>query len=211
MVDTQVRGAERGPGRPRQPRVTDAALKAVIELMTEQGVAAVTMDAVAARAGVSKPTLYRRWPSKQALIVAAAETRIGPLSVPDQGDLRAELRGVITARLASYRLPGTDRLLAELIGAATRDSVVREEYAAYADRVTSETRIILERGLARGEVRQDVDIRSAATLVAAPLVYRLLAERELPDSRFVDDVVELIVRAVAPLDLNEALRGGTKD
>ncbi|WP_042424249.1 TetR/AcrR family transcriptional regulator [Streptacidiphilus anmyonensis] len=196
MVDTQARAVERGPGRPREARVTGAALNAVVELITEQGVAAVTMDAVAARAGVSKPALYRRWPSKQALIVAAAETRIGPLSVPDRGDLRAELRDVLSSRSASYRLPGTDRLLAELIGAAARDSAVREEYAAYADRVTSETRIILERAQARGEVRPDVDIRSAATLVAAPLVYRLLAERDLPDARFVDNLVELIVRAV---------------
>jgi AcrR family transcriptional regulator len=187
-------------------------LKAVIELITEQGVAAVTMDAVAARAGVSKPAIYRRWPSKQALIVAAAETRIGPLSVPDQGDLQTELREVFAARLASYRLPGTGRLLAELIGAATRDDGgEREEYAAYADRVTSETRIILERALARGEVRPEVDIRSAATLVAAPLVYRLLAERELPDARFVDDLVELVVRAVAPPDLLRDTAGGTKD
>ncbi|MEY9848008.1 TetR/AcrR family transcriptional regulator [Streptacidiphilus sp. MAP5-3] len=200
MVGTQALGVERGPGRPREARVTSAAMKAVIELITEQGVAAVTMDAVAARAGVSKPAIYRRWPSKQALIVAAAESRIGPLSVPDQGDLRAELREVFTARLASYRLPGTDRLLTELIGAARRGSLDREAYTAYEDRVTSETRIILERGLVRGEVRSDVDIRSAATLVAAPLVYRLLAERELPDGRFVDDLVELIVRAVAPSD-----------
>ncbi|WP_042430370.1 TetR/AcrR family transcriptional regulator [Streptacidiphilus anmyonensis] len=198
MVGTESSGVERGPGRPREARVTSAALQAVVELITEQGVAAVTMDAVAARAGVSKPALYRRWPSKQALIVAAAETRVGPLVVADQGDLRAELREVFTARLESYRLPGTDRLLAELIGAATRDSTEREAYAAYAERVTSETRVILERALARGEVRSDVDIRSAATLVAAPLIYRLLAERRLPDARFVDDLVELTVRAVAP-------------
>jgi AcrR family transcriptional regulator len=198
MVGTQVRGPERGPGRPRDARVTGAALEAVIELITEQGVGAVTMDAVAARAGVSKPAIYRRWPSKQALIVAAAETRIGPLTVPDQGDLRAELHDVITARLASYQQPGTDRLLAELIGAAAGDRDGREVYAAYTDRVMSETRSILQRGVARGEVRPDVDIRSAATLVAAPLVYRLLAERELPDARFVDDLVGLLVRAVAP-------------
>ncbi|WP_055590363.1 TetR-like C-terminal domain-containing protein, partial [Peterkaempfera griseoplana] len=139
---------------------------------------------------------YRRWPSKQALIIAAAETRIGALSVPDLGDVRAELREVLTARLASYRRPGTDRLLAELIGAAAGDSSVRGEYAAYTERMMGETRTILERGVARGEVRSDVDIRSAATLVAAPLVYRLLAERELPDARFVDDLVDLLVRAV---------------
>lgn len=197
MVGGQAGRAERTPGRPREARVTSATLNAVIELVTEQGVAALTMDAVAARAGVSKPAIYRRWPSKQALIVAAAESRIGPLSVPDRGDLRSELREVLTARLASYRLPGTDRLLAELIGAAAQDGSVRGEYVAYTDRVMSETRAILERGIARGEVRPDIDVRSSATLVAAPLVYRLLAERELPGARFVDDLVELVVRAVA--------------
>lgn len=74
---------------------------------------------------------------------------------------------------------------------------MRGEYAAYVDRMMSETRSILERGTARGEVRSDIDIRSAATLVAAPLVYRLLAEREPPETRFVDDLVELVVQAVA--------------
>ncbi|WP_329499898.1 TetR/AcrR family transcriptional regulator [Kitasatospora herbaricolor] len=197
MVGGQARKAERRPGRPREARVTDAALEAVIELITEQGVTAVTMDAVAARAGVSKPAMYRRWPSKQALIVAAAETRIGPLSVRDHGDLRAELRELFTLRLASYLLPGTDRLLAELISAAAADSDTPTEYVAYTDRVTSQTRDILERGKARGQVRPDVDVRSATTLVAAPLLYRLLAENEPPDVRFVDDLVDLLVRAVS--------------
>ncbi|MFE0516011.1 TetR/AcrR family transcriptional regulator [Streptomyces sp. NPDC058964] len=196
MVGAQTQKTERGPGRPRQERVTDDTLGAVIELVTEQGVKAVTMDAVAARAGVSKPAIYRRWPSKQALIIAAAESRIGPLSVPDLGDIRAELREVLTARLAAYRLPGTARLLAELIASATEDGGARGEYVEYTERMMAETRRILQRGIARGEVRPDVDIRSAATLVAAPLVYRLLAERELPNARFVEDLVDLVVRAV---------------
>ncbi|MEV6212903.1 TetR/AcrR family transcriptional regulator [Kitasatospora sp. NPDC051914] len=198
MVGTQARGGGRGPGRPREERVTGAALNAVIELVTEQGIRAVTMDAVAARAGVSKPAMYRRWSSKQALVIAAAESRIGPLSVPDLGDLRAELREVLTARLASYRMPGTDRLLAELIGAAAAaEPGERGAYAAYTDRIMSETRSILERGIARGEVRPEIDVRSAATLVAAPMIYRLLAERELPDGHLVDDLVDFVVRAVS--------------
>ncbi|MPY34172.1 TetR/AcrR family transcriptional regulator [Streptomyces adustus] len=196
MVGAQTQRAERGPGRPRQERVTDDTLEAVIELVTEQGVKAVTMDAVAARAGVSKPAIYRRWPSKQALIIAAAESRIGPLSVPDLGDIWAELREVLTARLAAYRLPGTARLLTELMASAAEADGARGEYVDYTDRLMAETRRILQRGIARGEVRPDVDIRSAATLVAAPLVYRLLAERELPNERFVDDLVDLVVRAV---------------
>lgn len=192
----QTRKAERGPGRPRDERVTGAALGAVIELMTEQGIGAVTMDAVAARAGVSKPALYRRWPTKQALITAAAETRIGELSVPELGDFRAELREVLNARLAAYRQPGTDRLLAELIAAAMNNDEQHRAHAEFADRMMGETRAILERGIARGEIRADIDVRSTATLVAAPLICRLLVECRPPDERLVDDVIDLVAHAV---------------
>ncbi|MEV7452894.1 TetR/AcrR family transcriptional regulator [Streptomyces nigra] len=197
MAGAQARGAERGPGRPREERVTGAVLSAVVELVTEQGMGAVTMDAVAARAGVSKPAIYRRWPTKQDLVIAAAESRIGVLSVPDLGDFRAELRVVLTARLEAYRMPGSDRLLAGLIGAAAEVGADRAEYARYTERITSETRRILERGVARGDVRADIDVRAAATLVAAPLLFRLIGERELPDSQFVDALVDLVARAVA--------------
>lgn len=165
-------------------------------MVHEHGIAAVTMDAVAARAGVSKPAIYRRWPTKQDLIIAAAETRIGILSVPDLGDFRAELRFVLTARLEAYRLPGTDRLIAGLIGAAAETGAVRGQYAEYTERITSETRRILERGISRGDVSPDTDVRAAATLVAAPLIFRLIGEQEMPDARFVDTLVDLVTRAV---------------
>ncbi|MFJ6632095.1 TetR/AcrR family transcriptional regulator [Streptomyces sp. NPDC091376] len=196
MAGTEARGTERGPGRPREERVTGAVLNAVVELVTEQGMQAVTMDAVAARAGVSKPAIYRRWPTKQDLVIAAAESRIGTLSVPDLGDLRAELRVVLTARLEAYRLPGSDRLIAGMIGAAAEAGAVRGQYAQYTERITSETRRILERGIARGDVRPDVDVRAAATLVAAPLLFRLIGEQVLPDAGFVEALVDLVARAV---------------
>jgi AcrR family transcriptional regulator len=203
MVGTEggAPGARRGPGRPREERVTGAVLEAVLALATEQGVEAVTMDAVAARAGVSKPAIYRRWKSKQELVIAAAETRIGLLTVPDLGDLRAELRVILTARLEAYRLPGTARLLAELVGAVARtEEPGGGEYARYAQRAMGQTRTVIERGIARGQVRPEVDVRSVVTMVAAPLVYRLVVESELPTSALVDDVVELVARAVAPAD-----------
>ncbi|MFG2488688.1 TetR/AcrR family transcriptional regulator [Streptomyces virginiae] len=198
MVGAQPREAERGPGRPREERVTGAVLRAVVDLITEQGIGAVTMDAVAARAGVSKPAIYRRWPTKQDLIIAAAETRIGVLTVPDLGDFSAELRFLLTARLQAYRLPGSDRLIAGLIGAAAEAGAVRGEYAGYTERITSETRHILERGIARGEVLPETDVRAAATLVAAPLFFRLIVEQELPDAALVDTLVDLVSRAVRP-------------
>ncbi|MCT4352445.1 TetR/AcrR family transcriptional regulator [Streptomyces sp. Je 1-79] len=198
MVDTKPDGAVRGPGRPREERVTGAVLTAVVDLITEQGIGAVTMDAVASRAGVSKPAMYRRWATKQDLIIAAAETRLGVLSVPDLGDFRAELRFVLAARLEAYRLPGSDRLIAGLIGAAAETGAARGQYAEYTERITGETRRILERGIDRGDVAPDTDVRAAATLVAAPLLFRLVGEQELPDARFVETLVELVARAVGP-------------
>lgn len=197
MAEQRVESARRGPGRPRQEHVTAAVLDAVVELVTESGMGALTMDAVAARAGVSKPAMYRRWPTKQDLVIAAAESRIGSLSVPDMGDFRAELRAVLTARMEAYRQPGVARLLAGVIGASAEAGAEPTAYRAYTARVMSQTRHLLERGVARGEVRPDVDLTDASTLVAASLVFRMIGELRLPDQALVDSMVDMIARAVA--------------
>ncbi|MGW0908550.1 TetR/AcrR family transcriptional regulator [Streptomyces sp. NPDC002853] len=197
MADEQVQHARRGRGRPREERVTRAVLDAVVDLVAQSGMGALTMDAVAARAGVSKPAIYRRWPTKQDLVIAAAESRIGPLTVPDMGDFRAELHAVLAARMEAYRQPGVDRLLAGVIGATAEEGAVREAFRAYSARVMSETRHILERGVARGDVRADADLAAAVTLVASSLVFRLVAEQQMPDDELVESVADLIGRAVA--------------
>ncbi|WP_328664874.1 TetR/AcrR family transcriptional regulator [Streptomyces sp. NBC_00328] len=197
MAEQRVERERRGPGRPRQEHVTAAVLDAVVALVAESGMGALTMDAVAARAGVSKPAMYRRWPTKQDLVIAAVESRIGSLSVPDMGDFRAELRAVLTARMEAYRQPGVARLLAGVIGTAAEADAEPAAYRAYTARVMSETRHLLERGVARGEVRPDIDPGDAATLVAASLVFRMIAEQRLPDEALVDSMVDMIGRAVA--------------
>ncbi|MGW8884238.1 TetR/AcrR family transcriptional regulator [Streptomyces sp. NPDC055749] len=192
MAEDRVEQVRRGPGRPREERVGRAVLDAVVELVAESGMSALTMDAVAARAGVSKPAMYRRWSTKQDLVIAAAESRIGPLSVPDMGDFRAELHAVLTARAQAYRQPGVGRLLAGVIGAAAEAGAEQGAYRAYTERVMSETRHLLERGVARGDVRPDADLGAAATLVAASLVFRMVGEQQMPDDALVESVVELI-------------------
>jgi AcrR family transcriptional regulator len=195
MAGSRAAAAERRPGRPLEERVTTAILSAVIELVSEQGIGAVTMDAVAARAQVGKSAIYRRWPTKQELIIAAADTRLGMAPVPDLGSFRAEVRALLSARMAAYRMPGMARLLAGLMAVATEEESERERYGEYAARLTGGTRAILERGIARGDVRPDIEIRSVVTLIASPLVIRLVGEQGLPDERLVDDLVELIVGA----------------
>ncbi|MCX5285407.1 TetR/AcrR family transcriptional regulator [Streptomyces sp. NBC_00198] len=196
MADEQVQGTRRGPGRPRQEHVTRAVLDAVVDLVAAEGMSALTMDAVATRAGVSKPAMYRRWPTKQDLLIAATESRIGSLNVPDMGDFRAELRAVLAARMEAYRQPGIARLVAGVIGSAAEEGAEPSAYRAYTARVTSETRHLLERGVARGDVRADVDVAAATTLVASSLLFRMIGELRLPDGAFVESVVELIGRAV---------------
>ncbi|MFE3519206.1 TetR/AcrR family transcriptional regulator [Streptomyces sp. NPDC059166] len=197
MTEERAQGTRRGPGRPRQAHVTRAVLDAVVELVAESGMGALTMDAVAARAGVSKPAMYRRWPTKQDLVIAAAESRIGPLAVPDMGDFRTELRAVLTARMEAYRRPGVDRLLAGVIGSAAEAGAETGAYRDYTSRVMSETRHLLERGVARGDVRPDVDVADAATLVAAALVFRMVGEQRMPDASLVESVVDMVGRAVS--------------
>ncbi|MFM9370160.1 TetR/AcrR family transcriptional regulator [Streptomyces sp. Da 82-17] len=198
MEQQRAQQVRRGPGRPREERVTRAVLDAVAELVAERGMGSLTMDAVAARAGVGKPAIYRRWPTKQDLVIATAESRIGPLTVPDMGDFRAELRAVLTARMEAYRQPGAGRLLAGVIGAAAEADSEPEAYRAYTARVMSETRHLLERGVERGDVRADADLAAVATLVASSLVFRLVGEQTLPDGVLVESLVDLIGRSVAP-------------
>jgi hypothetical protein len=118
------------------------------------------------------------------------------LTVPDMGDFRAELHAVLTARAQVYRQPGVGRLLAGVIGAAAETEAEPEAYRAYTARVTSETRHLLERGVARGDVRPDADLAAATTLVAASLLFRLVGEQQVPDDALVASVVDLIGRAV---------------
>ncbi|NLU69463.1 TetR/AcrR family transcriptional regulator [Streptomyces sp. HNM0574] len=197
MAGEEAPNRRRGPGRPRAERVSGAVLDAVVVLVAERGLGALTMDAVAARAGVSKPAMYRRWPTKQDLVIAAAESRIGPLTVPDLGDFRAELHAVLTARMEAYRQPGVARLLAGVIGSSAEAEAEPAAYRAYTARVTSETRHILERAVARGEIAPEVDVATTTTLIAAPLLFRTIAEHEAPDQALVDTVTELVARAVA--------------
>jgi hypothetical protein len=98
--------------------------------------------------------------------------------------------------MKAYRQPGIDRLLAGVIGSAAEAGAEPGAYRAYTARVMSETRHLLERGVARGDVRSDVDVSAASTLVAASLVFRMVGEQQMPDESLVESVVDLIGRAV---------------
>ncbi|TMK61041.1 MAG: TetR/AcrR family transcriptional regulator, partial [Actinobacteria bacterium] len=106
----------RGPGRPRDASRDRAILAAALQILQEEGYRGLTIDGVAARAGVGRPTIYRRWPSKPALVVAAlVEAAELALPVRDTGSLRGDLIAVQRRQVALMNSPESRRVTAGLV------------------------------------------------------------------------------------------------
>ncbi len=175
-------GAPRAPararGRPRSEDAHRAILAATLTLLDELGYAGLTIEAVAARAGVGKSTIYRRWSSKVDL-VAAALHEIGPHVPPaDTGSLPGDLaafRQRQVENVAGGPLPRVaPQLLAEAItDDELHDAVIREGIAP----VRSALRHMFTRAVERGELPENLDVELAVDLVHGTVIYRLMLTR----------------------------------
>lgn len=147
----------RPAGRPLDANVQAALLRATQDLLIEEGYERLTVDAVARRCGASKATIYRRWPSKLALVIAAATDLFPVPEVPDTGDLREDLLACGRAYLKEDGR--SQRVLASLHTAARHDpalrAAAREALGSPADRLFGE---VLTRAAAAGLISDDVDI-----------------------------------------------------
>jgi AcrR family transcriptional regulator len=164
--------------RTRDPVVTEAVLDATLELLGEVGFAGMTVEAVAARAGVGKPAIYRRYADKVALTIAAIATLLPELEVPELGDSRREMRMGIDRGWP----PDADAYLALIGGLAAEHKRFPELIAAFRETILLPRRAIaqtvVERAQARGDVRTDVDPEMAIDLLAGPLLARAFAGRD---------------------------------
>jgi AcrR family transcriptional regulator len=181
-------------GRPRDPKVDEAILRAVLDLAAEHGLAEVTVDAVAQRAGVGKATIYRRWMGKEAMVLDAWRELVTPLELPDTGNLRADLRAALD-RLALRRDDRLARLLPQLVAAARVNAGLGETLAALLDERRRPLQTLLRRAVDRGELRDDVDLQLIHDMIVGPLVYRVLLYGTAPGERRLDELVELVLRA----------------
>lgn len=177
----------------------DAILRATLTLLARDGYDQMTIDAVAAQARASKATIYRRWPGKAALVVAAVRRHGGQPEpeVPDTGDLRADLLAVLTAMRAS--LKGQDAaLLLGLLAAMRRDAALAE---AVRDQVTVVKRglfdEIIRRAAARGDVSENADAAMLAEVSSAVLFSRLLVTGQGFDDRFAEHFADTVLLPIA--------------
>lgn len=174
-TEATVERPERGPGRPRNAGCDAAILSATAELLGECGYGRLSIEGVAARAGVGKSTIYRRWPSKVPLVIDAV-TCLHETTAPDEdADTRHALITSLTRFLhllsASPAGPVLFGLIAELPRNPDLARAVREELLSKGRRRVF---AILQRGIERGELREDTDLELAADLMAGPLFVRLM-------------------------------------
>jgi AcrR family transcriptional regulator len=204
--DTQATGSGRRPqiGRPREARADRAILGAALELIARAGVHGLRMDDVAARAGVGKAAIYRRYRSKSELVGAAVSALVSDIAVPDTGSTRADLLALMREAVAVYSDPVRGGAMPGLIAAmreqpelagTIRDGVVAKRRDAL--------REVLLRGVARGDLRADLDVELALDMLGGALFYRLLVTGGPIDDRLARGVADSVLRSFAPTKEHE--------
>ncbi len=190
---------KRKAGRPRSADARRRILAAARALLNEGGMPAVTMEAVAARAGVGKPTIYRAWPNAQAVAMAAfLENARMPKALEKKSGTLAALRAHLHSTAEAFT-SRTGRTTAQMIASAQGDSellkVFRNQFIA---KRREEGRRILAHAAAEGSIRADCDIEAALDVLYAPLYLRLLIGHAPLDAAFVDAVVDIALEGLRP-------------
>ncbi|WP_163999450.1 TetR/AcrR family transcriptional regulator [Pyxidicoccus caerfyrddinensis] len=189
----------RRPGRPRSEEAHGAILDAAVQLIREVGYDALTMDAIASRAGVGKATVYRRWSTKETLAAEAVERVMRAIPVPDTGTVEGDLRRMMRDALGMYRDPSSGALLSGFVAAMARSELIAKAVRSGIVGVRREAlRQVLERGVARGELRKGLDQELALDLLGGPLFYRFLITGGPVDERLARGVVDAVLRAFSP-------------
>ena len=179
-------------GRSLDPARSDAIRAAVLEGLAEVGYEALTMDVVAARCHAGKGALYRRWPSKAALVIdAVAHARPVPVD-PDRGSLEADLEALVDQVGAGGRLemPVMLSLLAASLHDAELAEALRTGFIAPRRR---QIRTVLRRARARGEIDPEVDLEMVVDLVPALVMHRAVTRSTPPDRAFLRRVIRTVV------------------
>ncbi|WP_171166323.1 TetR/AcrR family transcriptional regulator [Streptomyces sp. I05A-00742] len=193
-------------GRPRSAEADRAILDATRAALVELGWGKLTMGDVAARAGVAKTTLYRRWAGKNALVVdAVADLFDEHLELPDRGSLQADIEGVVLRFATLLDRPETKTALMAVVAESTRDEALRERIrSAIVDRQKMLVLVGRERAQARGELPREEEPAVAARtadlifdVIAGAVVHRTLVSAEPVDVEWARGFTALLIGGLA--------------
>lgn len=187
-------------GRPRDPRIDAAVLRATVELLAETGYAGLLVSAIAERAGTSKPAIYRRWPSKAHLVHEAVFPIGAATEIPDTGSLAADMREMVCRTMRFLTTPAARAALPGLIGEMAADPTL---HTALLERFTG---IIagglaawLNAAVARGEVRPDMTAAELAAALAGITLVSLLTRPDQLDAgaTWIDRTTTLLLEGIS--------------
>lgn len=185
----------RAPGRPRSVECSEAICRATLDVLAEDGLVGVTMEAVAARAGVGKATIYRRWSGKDDLLVEAVGRLDEPVRPPLTGSVRGDLIALVGSAWEHTQSTVTARIMPRLLdhGVSHPDLLTR-----YREQVIGPRRRriaeVLRGGVLAGELRADLDIELAIDVLVGPVIYRSLTRPDEPvPANFPDRVVDTVL------------------
>jgi AcrR family transcriptional regulator len=185
-------------GRPRDPRIDDSVLGATVELLGTSGYADLSVDAIAKRAGTSKPAIYRRWPSKAHLVHEAVFPISEATELPDTGSLEGDVRemvrrstGVLTTPAARAAMPG---LLAEM---ATDPSLHAKLLDRFGDVTSRGMTDRLEKAMSRGEVRTDVTAVDLVDAIVGMALMAIITRNHELDDTWVKRTATLITKGIS--------------
>jgi AcrR family transcriptional regulator len=180
---------------PKASRTEQTILAATRELLAEHGVRDLTVERVAARSGVAKTTIYRRWRSKDELALAVLLDMVEQIvEVPDLGDIRAELIALLDTAVQILGTTLMGRVMQGLTSdLATDPSLGRRFRERIVGLRVTEVRRLLERGAARGELREGLDVELVHELLFGPVYYRLLLSGGSLDDRLAARIVDAVL------------------
>jgi AcrR family transcriptional regulator len=186
----------RRPGRPRSAVCDEAILEAAVHLFAEGGLDGLTVEGVAARAGVGKATIYRRYPCKIDLVVAASRAfAIDADTVPDTGDTRADLRLLVDQLIAMLTETPLGRAIPVMVADRTHVPALAQAHAEIVEEKRARHRAIVCRGIARGDLRAGVDVEAVIDAYVGPIFYRFLVSDAPLDDAFAEALVDTVLRA----------------
>jgi len=198
-VDAVTDQDRKAPGRPRNARADEAIIDAVLALLISgQSADGISIEAVAAKAGVGKATIYRRWPNKEALLIDAVATMKGPLPVPLGGSVRDDLV-MLVGGMRNKRSEQYGRATACLLPELVRSPEMHRVHQSVMEPRRDVMRQVLRRGIATGELRADLDIELTLLMLSGPAVAQnlLRLNPHVPDDGFAEALVDAVLRGAA--------------
>jgi AcrR family transcriptional regulator len=184
-------------GRPRDPQIDAAVLDATLAVLDESGYGRLTLEQVARHAGTTKPAIYRRWPNRQRLVLAALGMRLGEARAPDTGCTLCDLDECLRVFADAFRRMPPDVLGPLFADCAGDRELGRAFMTTLFDPPRAAVRETLDRAHARGDLRDDVDRDLVLDLIGSLVHYRALFGHAPITDVQIERAVEALLRGIA--------------